>query len=168
MMAVFFIGMGFMLRKMEWWISNYMMAVFMIVIPVSLQIEPTSMSTKQTFVMWLLIPYTGLAGFALVYKFSNVVAQNHGKTADCLSYIGRQTFYIMTFHFLMFKPASLLKAYIFGMDWRVIGYHPVIPPDGDNWYWLVYSISSIVLSLVLTKLIKCISSSKLIVNHKIK
>jgi hypothetical protein len=59
MMAAFFIGMGFMLRKMEWWKSNYMMAVFMIVIPVSLQIEPTCMSIKQTFMMWLLIPYTG-------------------------------------------------------------------------------------------------------------
>lgn len=164
MMAAFFIGMGFMLRKMEWWKSNYMMVIYMIVIPVSLQIEPTSMSTKQTFVMWLLIPYTGLAGFALVYKFSNAVAQNQGKTADCLSYIGRQTFYIMTFHFLMFKPASLLKTYIYGMDWKMVGCHPVIPPEGDNWYWVVYTVTSLVLSIGMARIIESIPSPKLNIN----
>lgn len=161
MMAAFFIGMGFMLRKMEWWKSYYMMVIFMIVIPVSLQIEPTSMSTKQTFVMWLLIPYTGLAGFAIVYKFSNVVAQSQGKIADCLSYTGRQSFYIMTFHFLMFKPASLLKTYIYNMDWKMIGCHPVIPPEGDNWYWVVYTLTSIVLSLGMARLVESIPYLKL-------
>ena len=161
MMAVFFLGMGFMLRKMEWWKSYYMMVVFMIVIPVSLQIEPTSMSTKQTFVMWLLIPYTGLAGFALVYKFSNAVAQSQGKIADCLSYIGRQTFYIMTFHFLMFKPASLLKTYIYDMDWKMIGCHPVIPPEGDNLYWIVYTVTSLILSLGMARIVNNIPYLKL-------
>jgi fucose 4-O-acetylase-like acetyltransferase len=90
-----------------------------------------------------------------------VVAQNHRKTADCLSYIGRQTFYIMTFHFLMFKPASLLKAYIYGMDWKMIGCHPVIPPKGDNWYWIIYTITSLILSLGMARIMESIPYLKL-------
>ena len=168
MMAVFFLGMGCFIRKDEWWKSKWWQIAFLIIIPLSLLIEPTKLSTNPTLVMWLLIPLTGMAGYALVYKLSNVLAQRKWKCSMMLSYIGRQTFYIMTFHFLMFKPASLLKAYIYGMDWRVIGYHPVIPPDGDNWYWIVYSISSIILSLALTKVIQCIPFPKLTVNNKIK
>ena len=168
MMAVFFLGMGYFIRKDEWWKSKWWQIAFLIIIPLSLLIEPTKLSTNPTLVMWLLIPLTGMAGYALVYKLSNVLAQRKWKCSMMLSYIGRQTFYIMTFHFLMFKPASLLKAYIYGMDWRVIGYHPVIPPDGDNWYWIVYSISSIILSLALTKVIQCIPFPKLTVNNKIK
>lgn len=164
MMAVLFIGMGYMLRKSMWWKSQYMMIVWVIVIPVSLLIEPTKMARHATFVMWLLIPFTGLAGYALVYKFSSVVAQNKGKIANCLSYIGRQSFYIMTFHFLMFKPASLLKTYIWGMDWKMIGCHPVIPPEGDNWYWIVYTLTSLILSIGMARIIEVIPSPKFNMN----
>jgi len=161
MMAVFFIGMGYMLRKSVWWKQRYMIIVFVIIIPTSLFVEPTKLATTSTFVMWLLIPFTGLAGYALVYKFSNVIAQSQGKIADCLSYIGRQTFYIMTFHFLMFKPASLLKTYIYDMDWKMIGCHPVIPPEGDNWYWIVYTLTSLILSLGMARIMESIPYLKL-------
>ena len=161
MMAVFFIGMGYMLRKSVWWKQRYMIIVFVIIIPISLFIEPTKLATTSTFVMWLLIPFTGLAGYALVYKFSNVVAQSQGKIAISLSYIGRQSFYIMTFHFLMFKPASLLKTYIYGMDWKMVGCHPVIPPEGDNWYWIIYTLTSLILSIGMARIIEKIPSPKL-------
>lgn len=161
MMAVFFLGMGYMLRKQDWWRSNWWLIAIFAVIPLSLLLEPTKLSTSPTFVMWLLIPFTGLAGYAFFYNLSNVIANQQGKMAVVLSYIGRQTFYIMTFHFLMFKPASLLKTYFLGLDWRMIGCHPVIPPEGDNWYWLVYSISSIILSIVFAEIVERIPSSKL-------
>lgn len=97
-------------------------------------------------------------------KFSSVVAQSKGKIANCLSYIGRQSFYIMTFHFLMFKPAPLLKTYIWGMDWKMIGCHPVIPPEGDNWYWIVYTLTSLVLSIGVAQIIEKTPSHKLNIN----
>lgn len=150
-----------MLRKQDWWRSNWWLIAFLAVIPLSLLIEPTKLSTSPTFVMWLLIPFTGLAGYAFFYNLSNVIANQQGKMAIVLSYIGRQTFYIMTFHFLMFKPASLLKTYLLGLDWRMIGCHPVIPPVGDNWYWLVYSITSIILSIVFAEIVERIPFSKL-------
>ena len=160
-MAVFFLGMGFMLRRQEWWKSSWWMLVFAAIIPLSMLIEPTKLSTRPTFVMWLLIPFTGLAGYVLFYKLSNVIASQQGKMAYILSYIGRQTFYIMTFHFLMFKPASLLKTYIYGMDWKMVGCHPVIPPEGDNWYWIIYTVTSLVLSLGMARLVESIPYLKL-------
>lgn len=167
-MAVFFLGMGYMLRNQEWWKSQWWLIVFLAVIPLSLLIEPTKLSTSPTFMMWLLIPFTGLAGYALVYKTSHIIAQHQGKVASVLSYIGQLTFYIMTFHFLMFKPASLLKVYLCGLDWRMMGCHPVIPPEGDNWYWMVYSFTSIFLSIALAELVERIPSPKLNVNLKRK
>lgn len=74
MMAVFFLGMGYMLRNMVWWQSQFMIVFFAIAISVSLLIEPTKLSPYPTFRMWLLIPFTGLAGYALVYKLSRVIA----------------------------------------------------------------------------------------------
>lgn len=159
MMAVFFLGMGYMLRKQEWWRSQWFLILSIFIIPISILIEPTSMSTRPTFVMWILIPFTSLAGYALVYKLSHTIVQQQEQISFALSYIGRQTFYIMTFHFLMFKPASLLKAYICGLDLRVVGCHPVIPPDGDYWYWIIYSFTSIIQSLAIAQIVKCIPSS---------
>lgn len=166
MMAVFFIGMGYMLRKQKWWKSSWWMIAFVAIIPLSLLIEPTKLISSPTFVMWLLIPFTSLAGYALFYKLSSLIANSKGLSAVVLSYLGRQTFYIMTFHFLMFKPASLLKAYILGMDWQVIGYHPVIPPDGDNVYWFVYSVTSIALSVALAEVVERIPLPQLNLKSK--
>lgn len=59
----------------------------------------------------------------------------------------------MTFHFLMFKPASLLYTYINSLDWRMIGYHPVIPTD-DNWYWAIYTLTSLLLSTGLAEMVE--------------
>lgn len=161
MMAVFFLGMGYMLRKHEWWKSRYVLIGSVIVIPASLMIEPTKLSTSPTFVMWLLIPFTGFSGYALVYKLSNEIAKRKGILAACLSYIGQKTFYIMTFHFLMFKPASLLYTYIYDLDWKMIGCHPVIPMDSNNWYWIVYTLTSLILSIGVARIIESIPSPML-------
>ena len=166
MMAVFFLGLGYMLRKQVWWLSRYMVIVFMIVIPASLQIEATKLSTSPTFMMWLLIPFTGLAGYSLVYKLSQKLNERQGKLAYYLSYVGQNTFYIMTFHFLMFKPASLFYTYIFGLDWRMIGCHPVIPTEENNWYWIVYSLTSLLLSIGIAHIMKSFPSPSMVINFK--
>ena len=167
MMAVFFLGMGYVLRKMEWWQSRYMIIIFAIVIPASLLIEPTKLTPNPTFTMWLLIPFTGLAGYVLVYKLSLLIARRQRESACCLAYIGQKTFYIMTFHFLMFKPASLLYTYINGLDWRMIGCHPVISAD-DNWFWAIYALTSLVLSIGLAWIVERIPSPAIIIKFKKK
>lgn len=58
----------------------------------------------------------------------------------------------MTFHFLMFKPVSLLMTYIYGWDWRMIGCHGVIYTEQSIW-WIIYTIVSVSLSLFLYRLV---------------
>lgn len=74
-----------------------------------------------------------------------------------LVYIGKRTLYVMTFHFLCFKPASLLKAWLYNMDWLVVDYHPVIPPVDEYWFWIVYAVSALSLSLLLERFISNVS-----------
>ena len=50
------------------------------------------------------------------------------------------------------------------MDWKIIGCHPVIPPEGDNWYWVVYTVTSLVLSIGMARIIESIPSPRLNIN----
>ncbi|MBQ3636191.1 MAG: hypothetical protein II951_11340 [Bacteroidales bacterium] len=81
-------------------------------------------------------------------KVSQTIERSTERLRDVLRHIGTRTFYILTFHFLMYRPASLLKAYIYDLDWGVIGSHPVIHTYKDNYFWIIYTISSIALCLL--------------------
>jgi fucose 4-O-acetylase-like acetyltransferase len=117
-------------------------------------INPTSMSSKATFCDWLAIPFTGISGFVLTYYVSKQITKCNNIFRDSLIYIGKNSFYILTFHFLMFKPAALLYAYIYNLDWHVIGCHPVPMQINNNWSWIIYSVTSLALSLILMEILK--------------
>ena len=71
-----------------------------------------------------------------------------------LSYIGRKSFYIMTFHFLSFKAVSLLIVLCYRWeDFALVGMHPYITAVKGTQWWMVYSVSGVILSLVLHSLI---------------
>ena len=74
--------------------------------------------------------------------------EKHRTSKRRIVLIGTRTFYILTFHLLMYRPASLLKAYIYDLDWGVIGSHPVIHTYKDSYFWIIYSVSSIALCLL--------------------
>lgn len=59
-------------------------------------------------------------------------------------FLGENSIYVLIFHFLFFKPASYLKIMIWHLDVKMISCHPVIPENND-WYWLVYSLTSVLL-----------------------
>lgn len=164
MMATFFVGMGFCIQRKVDFLSKFSLLIAVIFVLFAIM-HPTAMMPDMSFVDWLVLPITGLTGFLLVYKISKWLSAKDNKVNRVLTYIGHRTFYIMTFHFLMFKPASYLKACMLGMDWHVVGYVPVIPPDGDKWYWVVYVITSIGLSLVLEKMVSRIHMPKLSVKR---
>jgi hypothetical protein len=48
----------------------------------------------------------------------------------------------------------LLNAFYYHLDWKVIGCHPVVLPVRDHWFWIIYSLTSLILSLAMTKVIK--------------
>lgn len=147
-MAVFFIGCGYFLAQIQNKIRKGAIVLASLgVLIVLVSYHPTSMSPSADFGDWIVIPFTGVSGFIIIYYVSSKLSISNSFISNSLKYLGTKTFYILTFHFLMFKPASLLNAYIYNLDWRVIGCHPVVLPIRDNWFWIVYTIISICLSL---------------------
>lgn len=154
-MAVFFIGCGFFIKqKNSYLCSPYVILLSLIIMIICVAINPTSMSSKATFCDWLAIPFTGISGFVLTYYVSKQITKCNNIFRDSLIYIGKNSFYILTFHFLMFKPAALLYAYIYNLDWHVIGCHPVPMQINNNWSWIIYSVTSLALSLILMEILK--------------
>ena len=154
-MAVFFIGCGYFIRqKNNWLCRSYIVLPSLIILILCTIVSPTSMSSKATFDDWLAIAFTGIGGFVVTYFVSKQIAKFNNEVSRSLVHIGRNSFYILTFHFLMFKPASLLYAYIYDLDWHIVGCHPVPTLIDENWFWIVFSISSIVFSLLLTEVLK--------------
>ena len=79
---------------------------------------------------------------------------------------GDSSFYILTFYFLMFKPASLFKIHLYGLNPKMIGCHPIIFPTDDNWYWIIYSLSSIVLCVIIAQLLLYLKEKRLFLMTK--
>lgn len=148
--------MGYLIKKKESTLSRYRLLIItiapiFIILPVL--IHPIEMFPDISFMDWLLIPIAGVSGFLLVYQISKPLSSGQSVLIQMLIYIGRRTFYIMTFHVLLFKPASYLKTCMLGMDWHAIGCFPVIISKDYTWYWIVYTISTIVFSLMLERLV---------------
>lgn len=147
-MATFFIGCGFFLAQINGYMRKGIVALVSLVILIILVwLHPTSMSHAASFEDWIIIPFTGVGGFVFLYYVGSKISIRNGLITNSLKYVGTKTFYILTFHLLMFKPVSLLNAYIYNLDWRVIGCHPIVFPVRDNWFWIIYTTISICLSL---------------------
>lgn len=54
---------------------------------------------------------------------------------------------------------------MYGLDWKMIGCHPVVPMEDNKWYWIVYTMTSIILSIGLARIVESIPSPKLDRNH---
>lgn len=67
--------------------------------------------------------------------------------APLLSYIGSKTLYILTFHFLAFKPITYILIRINDMPITYMSQFPVLE-EASGWMWIVYSISGVCLSLL--------------------
>lgn len=151
-MAVFFIGCGYFVAKVRKYLDNGWVAlVSFTILLICVYIHPTSMNYASTFQDWLVIPISGISGFICTYYLSAKIAAHRNAIHNSLMYIGTRTLYILTFHFLMFKPASLLNAFIYHLDWKVIGCHPVVWPVRDNWFWIIYTVTALCLSLLLAE-----------------
>ena len=153
-MAVFFLGCGYFLKQNDDYLCrSYVILTSLVILIICVTVHPTSMSYKATFDDWLVIPFTGISGFILTYYVSKLIIK-YNIISSAFIYVGRNTFYILTFHFLMFKPAALLYSYLYDLDWHVIGSHPVAMQIKDNWFWIIYSVSTLIFSLLLMEILK--------------
>ena len=154
-MSVFFLGCGYFISKAHHYMERWYVAWGALCMLVFANgVRQQSMGYLSVFADWVVLPWAGICGTVFVYYVSSNIAKRDNAFSRTLIYIGQNTFYILTFHFLMFKPAMLLNAFYYHLDWKVIGCHPVVLPVRDHWFWIIYSLTSLILSLAMTKVIK--------------
>ena len=162
-MAVFFIGCGYFLaRAKKNILGKGAIALASLGIYIAfVSYHPTHMGTRAGFDDWFVLPFSGVTGFVVVYYVCFKLSAKNGFMSNFLKYVGTKSFYILTFHLLMFKPVALLEAYVYNLDWRVIGCHPVVlPARRDCWFWIIYTIISICLSLLAVWIIEMIDNRR--------
>lgn len=126
-------------------------------------LHPASMKEQSYLLDYLSILISGTCGFLLLLKASHAI--DHAKSSillaasRLLSYLGRKSFYIMTFHFLSFKAVSLLIVLSHGWkDFSLVGMHPCVSAVKGSLWWIAYSAAGVVLSLALHRFLSFVHS----------
>lgn len=151
-MAIMFIGLGYQLRNnLNALLKKNIFLYISLLILIPVCIWGTSMAINPKLRDWLMIPFSGIAGFILIYRLSAFINKHDNRFTEFLSFTGQNTLYVLTFHFLMFKPASLLKTYIYDLPLGMVGCHGVIW-EQNEYFWIVYTVSSLLLSLAMARI----------------
>ena len=110
---------------------------------------PSSMSYSATFEQFAKFPLPALCGTLMLYNLSWWIDKRNIAGKRFLVYCGNHTLYILLFHFVAFKLASLLKVLCYHLDMSQIAAFPVIQykvqTDG---FWLVYTLCGVGIPLL--------------------
>lgn len=175
LLELFFIEIGFIIgqtalkRKLDRGNAPLQAIVSFVLLILFASLHSVSMEGNSTLTDWVIIFVTGTAGFIFILNLSKYINSGNSIFKKVLVYIGNNTFYILTFHFLMMKPTSLLKIIIYHLDWQKIACYPIIE-DYQNTVWLfLYFVVSVIFSLgagYLCEKTKYLSLNWLILNNK--
>lgn len=157
MMAIAFICVGFFLRRVE--INSSIFVASLLLFGTVVWIHPTSMNQSVTYHEWYTIIVSGTCGYIVTYRLSKFINLHLNLLDIVFSRLGRESFYILTFHFLLFKPFSLCIALLNGLDWKMVGSYPIVWQINSPWYWIAYSISSVGLIILLLTVVRFSSFS---------
>lgn len=157
-LAATFITIGLVIKQKQEVLDNKIIFIASLIVFVICQLVP-GMSFSQDYYSWCVIPPSGLSGFIVFYRVSIWLCDIFRNFAKVFSFLGNKSFYVMMFHFLMFKPFSLLLIKIFGLNQNLLAEFPVIKMGG--FYWVGYCLSSIILCLLMSVIINRISFLKI-------
>lgn len=76
-----------------------------------------------------------------------------GYIKEFLLWVGKNTLSILTWHFICFKFVSLLIIYIYDIPAELLANFPIINEYANNGWWIIYSISGIIIPLKFTYLL---------------
>lgn len=96
--------------------------------------------------LYYVVAMCGTLGFLQVAKLLR-----HGKVAAAVNYIGNKTLYILTFHFLCFKPVSLVWLWAHGEPLERLSEFPILAGT-DSGLWVAYTLAGVALPLVIWEL----------------
>ena len=156
LMGIVLIGIGLLLRQLEdspqtgfWKNSIVMFAVSLIVLLVLVFVYPVSMAAKPASMLSvLLLALAGTASFVCLRATAQLIEKYSSKYSKHLQFIGENTLSILLFHLIAFKLISMIKVSVYGLDWEMIGGHPVVQHEVGDYFWILYAIVGVYIPLI--------------------
>lgn len=147
--GIFFFAIGVLFRTYEtrYKVNLWITMLFFAFLCVAAVEHFSGMNNRGLYQDLITLPLTGLIGFLLIYNISSYISRKDTKLRSWLTFIGDNTLYIFILHIIAFKPVSLLKIHWYGLDPAQIGCHMVIHDHHDDYFWILYSISGILLPI---------------------
>ena len=108
-----------------------------------------------------------ILGWMMLWCLADIINKGKSWLVKSLCYIGKNTMFIVLWHFVFFKPVSLIYIMVCKLPIERLAEHPVLFTE-TYWLWIVYTIVSIALCLLLrevyylvkTKIINVINKKK--------
>ena len=156
LMGIVLMGIGFLLRQVEdspqtgiWKNSIVMFAVSLIVLLVLVSVYPVSMAAKPASMLSvLLLALAGTASFVCLRATAQLIEKYSSKYSKHLQFIGENTLSILLFHLIAFKLISMIKVSVYGLDWEMMGGHPVVQHEVGDYFWILYAIVGVYIPLI--------------------
>ncbi len=156
LMGIVLMGIGFLLRQVEdspqtgiWKNSIVMFAASLIVLLVLVSVYPVSMAAKPASMLSvLLLALAGTASFMCLRATAQLIEKYSSKYSKHLQFIGENTLSILLFHLIAFKLISMIKVSVYGLDWEMIGGHPVVQHEVGDYFWILYAIVGVYIPLI--------------------
>ena len=156
LMGIVLIGIGLLLRQLKdspqtefGKNSIVMFAVSLIVLLVLVFVYPVSMAAKPASMLSvLLLALAGTASFVCLRATAQLIEKYSSKYSKHLQFIGENTLSILLFHLIAFKLVSMIKVSVYGLDWEMIGGHPVVQHEVGDYFWILYAIVGVYIPLI--------------------
>lgn len=153
--AIFMAGYAYKLQNLFTSLScSFIIAIILVVMSIVMPREFVNLEWQT------IIPYAlcGIIGSIMVFNISRWVTNKLLFLSRFLSWIGRKTLVILTWHFLSFKITSLLIVKLNGLSIERVGEFPVIVDYANQGWWIFYFLMSMVSTLTLAKVIEYLKS----------
>lgn len=96
-----------------------------------------------------LIPYVIIASAGtLIVAFISDIVKRSKYFSKVLSYVGNNTFIILTLHFLAFKLISLLYIMSHGIGFEHLAEFPIIDETKGSFWWIAYVFAGVCIPLI--------------------
>ncbi|WP_252228862.1 MULTISPECIES: acyltransferase family protein [unclassified Clostridium] len=111
----------------------------------------------------LFLIFNSYIGIYLIIGISEFLC-NTKKEFKLIRYIGNNTIPILCLHFLMFRIVNYMQVVLYNLPYYRIASHPIL--NGQNGWWILYSISGIVLPLLIKNIV--LNIKRAIMNCQVK
>lgn len=100
------------------------------------------------------VPYfaCGIAGTIMTVNVSRWISKSITTAGNILSWIGRNTITILTWHFLSFKLVSLIIVNRYALNSEHLGEFPVIAQYAQQGWWIVYFLVAMAATMATTSI----------------